>query len=95
MKKLYHEDLTEQQATTLVIQALYDAADDDSATGGPDVARRIFPIVTVITEDGFRRARPTRSPPRSPARSSNVGWNGPTVRAPSCSDAPSSEQTCH
>ncbi|MCX4232418.1 proteasome subunit beta [Streptomyces sp. NPDC020707] len=55
MKKLYHKDLTEDQATTLVVQALYDAADDDSATGGPDVARRIYPIVTVITEDGFRR----------------------------------------
>jgi proteasome beta subunit len=55
MKKLYREDLTEQQAVTLVVQALYDAADDDSATGGPDVARRIYPIVTVITDDGFRR----------------------------------------
>ncbi|MCA1217184.1 proteasome subunit beta [Streptomyces sp. 8L] len=55
MKKLYREDLTEEQATTLVVQALYDAADDDSATGGPDVARKIYPIVTVITEDGFRR----------------------------------------
>lgn len=55
MKKLYREDLTEEQATTLVIQALYDAADDDSATGGPDVARRIYPIVTVITEEGFRK----------------------------------------
>ncbi|MEU8542804.1 proteasome subunit beta [Streptomyces sp. NPDC048717] len=55
MKKLYREDLTEEQATTLVVQALYDAADDDSATGGPDLARRIFPIVTVITEEGFRR----------------------------------------
>ncbi|MER5491913.1 proteasome subunit beta [Streptomyces sp. NPDC002454] len=55
MKKLFREDLTEQQATTLVVQALYDAADDDSATGGPDVARRIYPIVTVITENGFRR----------------------------------------
>ncbi|MFF3752673.1 proteasome subunit beta [Streptomyces sp. NPDC002018] len=55
MKKLYREDLTEQQATTLVIQALYDAADDDSATGGPDVARRIYPIVTIITDEGFRR----------------------------------------
>ena len=39
----------------LVVQALYDAADDDSATGGPDMARRIYPIVTVITEEGFRR----------------------------------------
>ncbi|WP_395359790.1 proteasome subunit beta [Streptomyces sp. YH02] len=55
MKKLYRADLTEQQATTLVVQALYDAADDDSATGGPDMARRIFPIVTVITDEGYRR----------------------------------------
>ncbi|WLQ32880.1 proteasome subunit beta [Streptomyces castrisilvae] len=55
MKKLYREDLTEEQALTLVVQALYDAADDDSATGGPDVARRIYPIVTVITDEGFRR----------------------------------------
>jgi proteasome beta subunit len=55
MKKLFRDDLSEAEATTLVVQALYDAADDDSATGGPDVARRIYPIVTVITEDGFRR----------------------------------------
>ncbi|MEU6233144.1 proteasome subunit beta [Kitasatospora sp. NPDC047058] len=55
MKKLYRSDLTAQQAATLVVQALYDAADDDSATGGPDLARKIFPIVSLITEDGFRR----------------------------------------
>ncbi|MDG4860206.1 proteasome subunit beta [Streptomyces sp. T-3] len=61
MKKLYRDDLTEEQATTLVVQALYDAADDDSATGGPDVARRIYPIVTVITDEGFRRLDDTES----------------------------------
>jgi proteasome beta subunit len=55
LKKLFQPGLTEEQATTLVVQALYDAADDDSATGGPDLARRIFPIVTVITPEGFRR----------------------------------------
>ncbi|AKL65438.1 MULTISPECIES: proteasome subunit beta [Streptomyces] len=55
MKKLYRPDLTEEQATTLVVQALYDAADDDSATGGPDLYRHIYPIVTVITDEGFRR----------------------------------------
>ncbi|MFF2652302.1 proteasome subunit beta [Streptomyces sp. NPDC058045] len=55
MKKLFRDDLSADQATTLVVQALYDAADDDSATGGPDMGRRIYPIVTVITEDGFRR----------------------------------------
>ncbi|WP_030669476.1 proteasome subunit beta [Streptomyces rimosus] len=55
LKKLYRDDLTENQAATAVVQALYDAADDDSATGGPDLARRIYPIVTVITEEGFKR----------------------------------------
>ncbi|MER5640535.1 proteasome subunit beta [Kitasatospora sp. NPDC002227] len=55
MKKLYRDGLSPEQAATLVVQALYDAADDDSATGGPDLARKIFPIVSVITEDGFRR----------------------------------------
>ncbi|MCX0242949.1 proteasome subunit beta [Streptomyces drozdowiczii] len=55
MKKLYRDDLTEEETLTLVVQALYDAADDDSATGGPDVGRRIYPIVTVITDEGFRK----------------------------------------
>ncbi|MGE7436231.1 proteasome subunit beta [Kitasatospora sp. NPDC001175] len=55
MKKLYRDGMTADQAATLVVQALYDAADDDSATGGPDFARKIFPIVSQITEDGFRR----------------------------------------
>jgi len=55
LKKLYRADLTAEQAATAVVQALYDAADDDSATGGPDLTRGIFPIVGVITEDGFRR----------------------------------------
>ncbi len=52
LKKLYREDFDAEQAVTAVIQALYDAADDDSATGGPDLARRIFPVVHVITPDG-------------------------------------------
>lgn len=55
MKKLYHPKLTEEEAATLVVQALYDAADDDSATGGPDLYRHIYPIITVMTEEGFRR----------------------------------------
>lgn len=44
-----------REAVLCCVQALYDAADDDSATGGPDLARRIFPAVTTITDDGFRR----------------------------------------
>ena len=37
------------------MQALYDAADDDSATGGPDLTRRIYPVVATVTADGYRR----------------------------------------
>jgi proteasome beta subunit len=55
LKKLYKEDLDPEGCVTAALQALYDAADDDSATGGPDRTRRIFPVVALITEDGYRR----------------------------------------
>src|SRR5436305_9093292 len=55
LKKLYRDDFTEDDAVVASIQALYDAADDDSATGGPDLTRRIYPVVTSVTLDGFRR----------------------------------------
>jgi proteasome beta subunit len=55
LKKLYRDDLSEEDAVTVVVQALYDAADDDSATGGPDLTRRIFPVVQVITSAGGHR----------------------------------------
>ncbi|GAB2977978.1 proteasome subunit beta [Nocardioides montaniterrae] len=52
LKKLWREDLTQEDAVSVCLQALYDAADDDSATGGPDLTRRIFPVVWVLTADG-------------------------------------------
>jgi proteasome beta subunit len=55
LKKLYTEDLSDRAVVMAVMQALYDAADDDSATGGPDLARQIYPVVAMITADGFRR----------------------------------------
>ncbi len=55
LKKLQSIDQTEDQGILVVLQALYDAADDDSATGGPDVTRRIFPTIAVVDHDGFRR----------------------------------------
>jgi proteasome beta subunit len=55
LKKLYTDDMAETDAITVCMQALYDAADDDSATGGPDLTRQIYPVVAVVTEDGFRR----------------------------------------
>jgi proteasome beta subunit len=53
LKKLYRPDLTAEQCATAVLQALYDAADDDSATGGPDMQRRIFPIIMTASADGI------------------------------------------
>jgi proteasome beta subunit len=55
LKKLYTEDMPTNEAVLCCVQALYDAADDDSATGGFDLARRIFPVVATVTGDGFRR----------------------------------------
>src|SRR5690242_796785 len=45
LKKLYTEGMESAEAVMVCMQALYDAADDDSATGGPDLSRRIWPIV--------------------------------------------------
>ena len=55
LKKLYADGMPAADAALACVQALYDAADDDSATGGPDLPRRIFPVVATITADGFRK----------------------------------------
>ncbi|MBB5135813.1 proteasome beta subunit [Thermocatellispora tengchongensis] len=55
LKKLYRENASPADTVLACLQALYDAADDDSATGGPDVTRKIWPIVATITDEGFRR----------------------------------------
>jgi proteasome beta subunit len=55
LKKLYADGMPADDVVLACVQALYDAADDDSATGGPDLARRIFPIVATVTADGYRR----------------------------------------
>ena len=55
LKKLYVDDMPVRDAVLACVQALYDAADDDSATGGPDLTRRIFPVIATVTADGFRK----------------------------------------
>ena len=55
LKKLYSDDMPVGEAVLAGVQALYDAADDDSATGGPDLPRRIFPVIATVTADGFRK----------------------------------------
>ena len=61
LKKYYYDDMAVQDAVLACVQALYDAADDDSATGGPDLTRRLFPVITTITDDGFHRISDSES----------------------------------
>lgn len=51
----FRTDLSRDEAIDLVLHGLWQAADEDSATGGPDLVRKIFPIVATITGDGFER----------------------------------------
>ncbi len=55
LKKLYVDNMPARDAVLASVQALYDAADDDSATGGPDLTRRIFPVIATVTAEGFSK----------------------------------------
>ncbi len=49
------EGMSRSEAVALAISALYEAADEDSATGGPDLIRGIYPIVATVDRNGFSR----------------------------------------
>ena len=52
LKKRWHPGLARDEALRVAVEALVDAAEDDVATGGPDVARGIFPIAVDVTSSG-------------------------------------------
>jgi proteasome beta subunit len=51
----YSSDMSIDRVIDLAIEALFEAADEDSATGGPDLIRGIYPVVATITADGYNR----------------------------------------
>ena len=53
LKKLYSPDMSRADILKIVVEALWDAADEDVATGGPDFIREIFPTVHVIDSTGI------------------------------------------
>lgn len=55
LKKLHSVGMDAEAAVRVCVEALWDAADDDSATGGPDLARGIYPVVAVVDAAGYRR----------------------------------------
>ena len=53
IKQRWNANLDRGAAVDLAIQALFEAADEDSATGGPDAVRGIYPTCATITVDGY------------------------------------------
>ena len=60
LKKTWRAGLDESAAVRVAVEALYDAADDDSATGGPDTVRGIYPVVLLVTATGVSRVLDAR-----------------------------------
>jgi proteasome beta subunit len=54
LKKLYRAGLAEGEAVQVAVEALYDAADEDRGTGGPDFVRGIYPTVKLVTTAGVQ-----------------------------------------
>ncbi|MDR7167103.1 proteasome beta subunit [Nocardia kruczakiae] len=52
LKKTYSRDMDEERALRIAVESLLDASDDDTATGGPDLQRGIFPTAIVINAEG-------------------------------------------
>ncbi|MDQ4108312.1 MAG: proteasome subunit beta [Actinomycetota bacterium] len=52
LKKRWRPSLDHDEAMRVAVEALIDAAEDDVATGGPDLARRIFPVIVTVTAQG-------------------------------------------
>jgi proteasome beta subunit len=55
MKKLWRPAMSREDVIRVAVEALYDAADDDSATGGPDLVRKIYPVIMLATAEGIAR----------------------------------------
>ena len=55
LKKLWRPGMSREDVIQVAVEALYDAADDDSATGGPDLVRKIFPVIMLATAEGTSR----------------------------------------
>jgi proteasome beta subunit len=51
----YREQISREDTLDLAISALFNAADEDSATGGPDIVRGIYPTMATISANGFDR----------------------------------------
>jgi proteasome beta subunit len=84
LKKRWKPGLSRDEGLRVAVEALIDAAEDDVATGGPDLARGIFPVVMTVTAE----ARP--SPRTTRWRRRYAPW---WRRGPRCRSCPTSRPT--
>jgi proteasome beta subunit len=86
IKSQWNSGMTRDQAVDLCLASLFEAADEDSATGGPDAIRGIYPSVATITTDGYDRLEDAEVARRFEtlltARSARLGIAVPTVADP-------------
>lgn len=55
LKKRWRADMSRDDAVRAAVEAIVDASDEDAATGGADVDRGIYPVVAVVTAEGYRQ----------------------------------------
>jgi len=53
MREHFKKNLSEPDALNLAMISLYNAADDDVGTGGPDLVRGIYPTAKLVTAEGI------------------------------------------
>ena len=82
IKLRHHDTLDLDGAVDVVVEALFQAADEDSATGGPDPVRGIYPIVASITADGFERLDDQRVSDRTAVLLERLGGSAVTPTHP-------------
>jgi len=76
VKLRYRDEMSADDAVDVVVEALFQAADEDSATGGPDPIRGIYPVVATITADGFQRLDDGLVAERTATLLSSLGGGG-------------------
>jgi proteasome beta subunit len=85
----YRDGLSRNEALDLAISALFNAADEDAATGGPDLVRGIYPSMATISEAGFERVEESEIAERfralvdrlsTPASASTTGGVPPSAQ---------------
>lgn len=54
LKKLYRKGLSRDDALRVILEALYDASEEDAGTAPPDLIKDVYPSTKLVTKEGFQ-----------------------------------------